>query len=154
MSEQSLIIEKYTGELEALMPLLTTADPDPAVIKLYLKDASVFVIRDAGAFVAVAVLCIDGKAAELKNIAVAQSHQGQGLAKLLIARLIDEARLLEATTISVGTGNSSLSQLALYQKSGFRIDHVITDFFASYPEPIYENGMRCIDMVVLVIRYE
>ena len=153
MNDQSLIIEKYTGELEILMPLLTTADPDPVTVKLYLKDATVFVIRESGVFVAVAVLCIDGQEAELKNIAVAKSHQCQGLAKLLIARLIEEARSLGATTISVGTGNSSLSQLALYQKCGFRIDHVVKDFFANYPEPIYENGMRCIDMVVLVVRF-
>jgi hypothetical protein len=27
--------------------------------------------------------------------------------------------------------------------------HIEKDFFADYPSAIYENGIRCIDMVVL-----
>jgi hypothetical protein len=55
----------------------------------------------------------------------------------------------DAKALWVGTGNSSLSQLALYQKCGFRIREIESGFFESYPEPIVENGIRCIDMVRL-----
>ena len=41
------------------------------------------------------------------------------------------------------------AELALYQKCGFRLSGIVTDSFADYPEPIYENGIRCIDMVML-----
>ena len=52
--------------------------------------------------------------------------------------------------VEVGTGNSSLDALAFYQRAGFRIVGVIPDFFVdNYPEPIVENGIRCIDMVRL-----
>ncbi len=54
-----------------------------------------------------------------------------------------------AKILELGTGNSSLSQLALYQKCGFGMHSIETGFFNSYPEPIFENGIRCIDMVRL-----
>lgn len=53
-------------------------------------------------------------------------------------------------TIEVGTGNSSVGQLALYQKCGFRIIGVDMDFFIKhYPELIFENGIQCRDMIRL-----
>lgn len=53
-------------------------------------------------------------------------------------------------TIEVGTGNSSIGQLALYQKCGFRITGIDMDFFIKhYPEEIFENGIQCRDMVRL-----
>jgi len=67
--------------------------------------------------------------------------------------MIDEVKLLAkesgAKALEVGTGNSSLSQLVLYQKCGFRLHSIESDFFDSYPEPIFENGILCIDMVRL-----
>jgi len=53
-------------------------------------------------------------------------------------------------TIEIGTGNSSLGQLALYQKCGFRIVGVDRDFFVRhYQDEIFENGIQCRDMVRL-----
>ena len=91
---------------------------------------------------------------ELKNIAVISERQGEGIAKQLINAVKAHAGQTGATSLMVGTGNSSLSQLALYQKCGFRLSHVIPDFFSDYPEPIFENGIPCIDMVVLKINFK
>jgi hypothetical protein len=53
-------------------------------------------------------------------------------------------------TIEVGTGNSSIGQLALYQKCGFRITGIDRDFFIRhYEEDIFENDIQCRDMVRL-----
>ncbi|QGQ45538.1 GNAT family N-acetyltransferase [Metabacillus sediminilitoris] len=53
-------------------------------------------------------------------------------------------------TIEIGTGNSSIGQLAFYQKCGFRIIGVDLDFFIRhYPEEIFENGKHCRDMIRL-----
>ncbi|MGX8177137.1 GNAT family N-acetyltransferase [Exiguobacterium artemiae] len=53
-------------------------------------------------------------------------------------------------TIEIGTGNSSIGQLALYQKCGFRIVGVDLNFFLRhYEEDIIENGIRCTDMIRL-----
>ena len=51
--------------------------------------------------------------------------------------------------VEIGTGNSSLDQLALYQKLGFRITGIVAGFFYDYPKPIVENGIACRDMVRL-----
>lgn len=48
----------------------------------------------------------------------------------------------------VGTANSSIGNLAFYQKVGFRITEVKKDFFSKYPEPIFENGIQALDMIM------
>ncbi len=86
---------------------------------------------------------------EIKNLAVLAGYQGKGIAKLLIAELKLLAKSMGASILEVGTGNASLSQLALYQKCGFRMYCIEPNFFESYPKPIFENGIRCIDLVRL-----
>ena len=143
-------IKEHTKEVTAdLMRLLLTADPDEALVRSYLSQSRILVCQDSEQCIGIAVLTILGNTYELKNIAVAANHQGKGIAKLLIAEVKRLAKNLGASEIEVGTGNSSLSQLALYQKCGFRMSHIESGFFDSYPEPIYENGIRCIDMVRL-----
>lgn len=56
-----------------------------------------------------------------------------------------------AARLIVGTGNSSLGELAFYQKCGFRITGVIPGFFDSYDPPIIEDGIPCRDMVRLTL---
>lgn len=82
-------------------------------------------------------------------MAVDESHRGKGIAKELILKAQSYAKEMGAFSIIVGTGNSSLAQLALYQKCGFRMQRIRVDHFLKYPEPIFENGIRCVDMVVL-----
>lgn len=56
---------------------------------------------------------------------------------------IHHAKLHNFKTIEVGTGNSSIGQLALYQKCGFRITGVDRDFFIRhYIEEIFESGIQ------------
>lgn len=63
---------------------------------------------------------------------------------------IQEAKHLGFKTLEIGTGNSSIGQLALYQKCGFRITGIDRDFFIRhYSEEIYENGMQVMDMIRL-----
>lgn len=60
------------------------------------------------------------------------------------------ARGQGAKTLEIGTGNSSLNQLGLYQKCGFRIIGVDKDFFTRhYEDEIVENGIICRDMIRL-----
>ncbi len=146
----SVDIVHHTDEITAeLMSLLLEADPDEGSILVYLPDSSVLVAKEGGSVVGVAVLVSAGKEFELKNIAVSEMHQGRGVAKRLIKEVKALAINMGAEELLVGTGNSSLSQLALYQKCGFRMSHIETDFFLTYPESIYENGIQCRDLVVL-----
>lgn len=149
---------------EKMFQLLLLADPNKDAIKQYLPDSIILTAsltqHDNQELVGVAVLTADDKHSsenispnnkiiELKNIAIAEEHQGKGYAKQLINAAKQYALLDGATHLTIGTGNSSLSQLALYQKCGFRISHVVPDFFKNYPEPIFENGIRCLDKVML-----
>lgn len=143
-------IEEYSQEITSeMMDLLLSADPDRGRVLSYLPNSKVLICKEKGGCIGIAILDVSGDMFELKNIAVDVNHQGKGVAKLLIHEIKRFAKILGATEIEVGTGNSSLSQLALYQKCGFRMSHIESEFFESYPDPIFENGIRCIDMVRL-----
>jgi ribosomal protein S18 acetylase RimI-like enzyme len=87
---------------------------------------------------------------ELVNIAVDEKQKGKGIGKQLVLHAIENAKQQGYKTMEIGTGNSSIRQLALYQKCGVRITGVDRDFFVKhYPEPIFENGIQCRDMIRL-----
>lgn len=141
-------IEPYAAELTPdHWELLLLADPDPVMVASYLPDSRLTAAWDGDQLVGLIALLIRPPRYELINLAVRESHQGLGIAKRLIAAVKAEARELGATELEVGTGNAGINQLALYQKCGFRIYGVEFDYFAHYPEPIYENGIRCLDLI-------
>jgi len=145
-----ITIEPYKQKITAeLMALLLMADPNKHAISAYLPNAAILVAKNQTTLAGVAVLTHEHSTFELKNIAVKETHQGKGIAKTLISHTKHLAKQMGATLIEVGTGNSSLDQLALYQKCGFRLHRIKPDYFSSYPTPIYEKGIRCRDLVIL-----
>ena len=88
---------------------------------------------------------------EITNIAVVESKQNQGVGKYLVDAICKAAEQRGYRSINVATGNSSIGQLAFYQKAGFRIVAVEMNYFVNnYEEPIYENGILCRDLIRLV----
>ncbi|WP_151869658.1 MULTISPECIES: N-acetyltransferase [Acinetobacter] len=149
-AEWSTLSEIQQLQLKAL---LLDADPSWEQVSRYLFQSKLFIMLNDQAHI-IAQLCLwqsDDEQAEIKNLAVDPHYQGQGLAKTLIQQVIETAKLLNIQTLWVKTGNSSLDQLALYQKCGFRLSHIEPDVFKDYPTPMYENGIRCLDQVVLSI---
>ena len=133
--------------------LLLSADPNRALVDAYLKRGATFVAETAEEVIGVYVL-IDTRpdTMELVNVAVADAYQGRGIGKRLVLHAIQSARSAGVKTLEVGTGSTGVTQLALYQKCGFRMVGIDRDFFLRhYDEPIYENGMRLLDMVRLAI---
>jgi ribosomal protein S18 acetylase RimI-like enzyme len=131
--------------------LLMLADPSRKVIDSYFQRGYCFLAyleeTCVGEFV---LLKTRPETVEIVNIAVDEAYQGQGIGKKLVYQAIDEARNLDAATIEIGTGNSSLKQLRLYQTCGFRITGVDIDFFVRhYDEDIIEDGIPCRDMIRL-----
>lgn len=149
--ENNLVIRKINMEEDPPMDLLLLADPSRSLVEGYLKRGECFVAEIDDQFIGVYVLLpTRPETVELVNIAVAENQQGQGIGKLLIMNAIQTARFMGYKTIEVGTGNSSIGQLALYQKCGFRIIGIDKDFFIrNYTEAIFENGIQCRDMVRL-----
>lgn len=133
------------------MSLLLLADPSPILVEGYLRRGSCYIAEQDGFIVGVYVLLpTRPDTVELVNVAVDEAHQGKGIGKRLVQHAVAQAKALGYKTIEVGTGNSSVDQLALYQKCGFRITGVDRDFFLRhYEEEIYENGIQVVDMVRL-----
>lgn len=131
--------------------LLLLADPSEVLVREYLADGKLYAASWDGVTVGIFVLLpIEDILWELKNIAVSPEWQGKGVGKVLLAEAISTARDLGAVCLEVGTGNSSISQFAYYQKAGFRLDRIAKNYFTlNYDEPIFENGIQCRDMVFL-----
>lgn len=133
------------------LDLLLLADPSEEMIQRYLHKSDSYVAEIDGKVVGIYVLLLLAQdSVEIVNLAVYENFQGKGIGEQLIAHAIQTARHLGFKTIEIGTGNSSIGQLALYQKCGFRVDHIEKDYFTkNYMDEIYENGIRCRDMIRL-----
>ncbi len=146
-----MIIQPLGSESQPPMDLLLLADPSRSLVEAYLKRGTCYVAAVEEVIVGVYVLLpTRPDTIELVNVAVSEAHQGRGIGKKLVLHAIQQARQLGYRTIEIGTGNSSLDQLGLYQKCGFRITGVDRDFFLRhYDEPIFENGIQVVDMIRL-----
>jgi ribosomal protein S18 acetylase RimI-like enzyme len=145
-----MIIRKRMTD-EDLMELLLLADPSEEIVKEYVTRGECFVAEIERRIIGVYVLLpTRPETIELVNVAVAEEMHGRGIGKQLVMDAVKVAKAKGFKTIEVGTGNSGIGQLALYQKCGFRIVGVDLDFFIRhYSENIYENGIQCRDMIRL-----
>ncbi|WP_342387388.1 GNAT family N-acetyltransferase [Salinicoccus bachuensis] len=134
------------------MALLLLADPSKKAVASYLDTSECFIAETDDGIVGTYVAGgISDESAEIFNIAVAEEAQGQGIGRTMLLDAIERYEAKGYLWLHIGTGNSSIGQLALYQKCGFRIDGVIRDFFtANYEGKIIENGIWCRDMIRLV----
>jgi GNAT superfamily N-acetyltransferase len=131
--------------------LLLLADPSRKLVEEYLRRGQCFIGCVKGQIIGVYVLLpTRPDTVELVNVAVDEKHQGKGIGKLLVKHAVQKATELGYKTMEVGTGNSGMGQLALYQKCGFRIIGVDRDFFIRhYDEELFENGIQVLDMIRL-----
>lgn len=131
--------------------LYLMADPERAVVQRYLPKCQLWEIRRQQKLVGVMALqSLTKDTMELKNLAVAPEEQRQGLGSRLIHWACHCAKQGGYRQIIVGTGTTSIHQLLLYQQCGFRVTGIRSDFFVDhYHHPIWENGVRLRDMLVL-----
>ncbi len=144
-------IRKLNMNEEPPMDLLLLADPSPKHVQEYVQRGECFIAEMGNDIIGVYVLLpTRPETVELVNIAVLEDHHGKGIGKKLMMNAIQIAKSKGYKTMEVGTGNSSIAQLAFYQKCGFRITGVDIDFFIRrYTEEIFESGIQCKDMVRL-----
>lgn len=142
-------IKRVVEYIEIPYELLYLADPSKESINDYISRGDLYVAyienEVVGAYV---ILKTRSLTAEIMNISVKEAYQQKGIGKVLIEHAISTSKNLNIKTLEVGTGNSSIYQLAFYQKCGFRIVGVDKDFFKKhYNENIVENGIECVDMI-------
>lgn len=128
--------------------LLLIADPEETVLDAYIHDCNLFECVENGSVLGVAaVLDLPDGSIELKNIAVHPCAQRGGIGSALLRFVFTwtgDHRLI------VGTADVSSEALAFYERNGFLRFDVITNFFVDrYPEPIFDNGRQCKDMILL-----
>ncbi|MCU0446455.1 MAG: GNAT family N-acetyltransferase [Microscillaceae bacterium] len=145
----SMTIEPLQNSETPPWHLLLLADPNRSKVQKYLEQGKTYLARLDNEVVGVYVLLpLNDTEIELMNIAIAESEQGKGLGKQLIINAIQEAKNLKYQKLKVGTGNSSISEIAFYQKCGFQLHSLDKGFFLrNYPEAIFENGIQCVDMI-------
>lgn len=149
----NLVIKEITDKNQIPWDLLLDADPSRKVVEEYLTDGKLYGAyldqKLIGEFVLVK---LSNTVWELKNIAVAVQQRGKGFGKMIVMDAIKKAKDFGAKRIEVGTGNSSLNNIAMYQKCGFKITGIEKDFFVkNYKEEILENGIKCTDMIRMSI---
>lgn len=131
--------------------LLLLADPSREIVEEYVNRGDCFIAEIEQQTIGVYVLLpTRPETVELVNVAVIEDQNGRGIGKRLVLDAIRVAKTKGYKTLEIGTGNSSVGQLVLYQKCGFRIIGVDMDFFIRhYSKKVFENGIQCRDMVRL-----
>lgn len=136
---------------KAYLPLLLLADESERMIDRYLDRGTLFILQnDAAETVGVCVVTVENEETiEIKNLAVAPNFQKQGWGKFLIDHVKNTYKGRQYKVLLVGTGESPAT-LPFYGKCGFKISHRIKNFFTdNYEQPIVEDGVQLIDMIVL-----
>lgn len=146
-----LIIRPLHKDEPYPMDLLLLADPEEKMIRTYITTGSCYVAEVNGAIAGTyVVLPTRPHTLEIMNIAVAEPMQGQRIGQAMLQHAIQTSKNQGVRILEIKTGNSSIGQLAFYQKNGFRMTEIETDYFVHhYSEPIYENGIQCRDRIVL-----
>jgi aminoglycoside 6'-N-acetyltransferase I len=149
--KEQIIFKKLGTNHPVPYYLLLLADPSKELIDSYLKDSEVYIASLKQQVVGIIVLCkLTNDSIEIKNIGVEPAYQGQGIGTFLIENVIEVCKNNKLKTISIGTANSSIGQLYLYQKLGFEITDIKWNFFIdNYKDPIFENLIQAKHMLLL-----
>ena len=141
-------IRKVETDKKRYLDLLLLADEQEDMVDRYLERGTMYVLEDDGVKAECVVTDEGNGILELKNIAVEPDFHGRGYGKALVEFLI-RTYAGQYVTMQVGTGDSP-STIPFYETCGFRRHHLVKNFFIDhYDHPIYECGMRLVDMVYL-----
>ncbi|EAG4540544.1 GNAT family N-acetyltransferase [Listeria monocytogenes] len=135
------------------LTLLLDADPSEKQIATYFNKSHVLQLMQADTIIGVVCLFpLNKNQLEIMNIVVSSEYRNQGIGKKLLEKAFDYATHKHFSKIIVKTGNSSIDQLAFYQKNGFRMQHIIPNYFTeNYPnQTIIENSIACLDQIILL----
>jgi GNAT superfamily N-acetyltransferase len=147
-------IEAYGGPRASLRSLFELAEDSAAELDSYIDAGRVLVATSAGEIIGHLQLTgtSDPRQVEIKNMAVREDRQGQGVGRRLIQAAVDLAAAGAVTTIVVATAAADIGNLRFYQRQGFRMRSVERDAFTpatGYPPGILIEGIELRDRVWL-----
>jgi GNAT superfamily N-acetyltransferase len=153
---RDLRVETYDGPRENLRSLFELAEDSAAELDAYIDAGRVLVAVSDGEIIGHLQLTGTGEPqqAEIKNMAVREDRQGQGVGRLLVQAAIDLATTGAGavTTILVATAAADIGNLRFYQRQGFRMRSVERDAFTpatGYPAGLLIDGIELRDRVWL-----
>ena len=148
-----LQIHTYEGPRDILQPLFEEADDSAEQIASYrdLGDALVATIDGAIVGHALVVETEEVDTFEIKSLAVEEERRSTGIGAALVQKAAAHCAVRGARRLIVATAAASIPALQFYQRQGFRIHHIVRDFYA--PErgyrPLELNGIPLRDEVIL-----
>ena len=147
-------IETYGGPRGRLRALFELAEDSAAELDSYIDAGRVLVAVAGGEVVGHLQLTGTGdpRQVEIKNMAVRETRQGQGIGRRLVQAAVDLAAAEAVTTILVATATADIGNLRFYQRQGFRMRSVERDAFtpaAGYPPGLLIDGIELRDRVWL-----
>jgi len=134
-------IETYRGSRDSLRPLFELAEDSAAELDSYIDAGRVLVAVSGGEVIGHLQLTGTGdpRQAEIKNMAVLEARQGQGVGRRLIQAVVTIAAAEAVTTLLVATAAADIGNLRFYQRQGFRMRSIERDAFT--PGSGYQPGL-------------
>ena len=147
-------IETYDGPRHSLRALFELAEDSAAELDSYIGAGRVLVAVSDGEVIGHLQLTgtDDARQAEIKNMAVLETRQGQGVGRLLVQAAVELAAAEAVTTVVVATAAADLGNLRFYQRQGFRMRSIERDAFTAatgYPPGLRIDGIELRDRVWL-----
>jgi GNAT superfamily N-acetyltransferase len=135
-------IQTYRGPRDNLRPLFELAEDSAAELDSYIDAGRVLVAMSGPDVIGHVQLTSTGdpRQAEIKNMAVREDRQGQGLGRRLIQAAVDLVAAEAVTTLLVATAAADIGNLRFYQRQGFRMRSIERDAFTSSTG--YRPGLR------------
>jgi ribosomal protein S18 acetylase RimI-like enzyme len=147
-------IETHRGSRDELRTLFELAEDSAAELNSYIDTGRVL-----GAVAGTEVIghlqltgADDPRQAEIKNMAVREARQGQGVGRQLVQAAVDLLAAESVTTLLVATAAADLGNLRFYQRQGFRMRSIERDAFTAatgYPPGRRIDGIELRDRVWL-----
>jgi len=147
-------IETYRGSRDSLRALFELAEDSAAELDSYIDAGRVLVAVSGGEVIGHLQLTGTGdpRQAEIKNMAVLEARQGQGVGRRLIQAAVTIAAAEAITTLLVATAAADIGNLRFYQRQGFRMRSIERDAFTpatGYPPGLRIDGIELRDRVWL-----
>lgn len=147
-------IETYRGSRDSLRALFELAEDSAAELDSYIDAGRVLVAVSGGEVIGHLQLTGTGdpRQAEIKNMAVLEARQGQGVGRRLIRAAVTLAAAEAVTTLLVATAAADIGNLRFYQRQGFRMRSIERDSFTpatGYPPGLRIDGIELRDRVWL-----
>jgi GNAT superfamily N-acetyltransferase len=147
-------VELHPGAREELRPLFELAEDSAIQLDSYLASGRVLVALLGTEVIGHLQLVETGRSAEaeIKNMAVAEDHQGRGVGARLVRAAAELAAAEARSTLVVAAAAADIGNLRFYQRQGFRMHSVERDAFTpatGYPPGLHIDGIELRDRVWL-----